>query len=99
MLNRWNLAARLSRDAETMGDDGDSILTNFAILRPPAATGDELILNIGRQIGLGDVPDTIRASIAAAARIDPAGQAQGVNDEQLGDVVGLLFTHPLFQTR
>ena len=99
LLNRWNLGVRLARNAENGNDDDDRIQTNYAALRPAAATAGELIIALGEQLGVGTPPQASIDAVANAANVNPAAQAGNVNDEQLADIAGLLMAHPLFQTR
>lgn len=92
MVNRWNLGSRLALDREDVEPD-------YAAIRPTAATTGELITALGHQFGLGELPGTIRSAVAEAARLAESDPATDVDDERLGTIAGLLFTHPLFQTR
>ncbi len=99
LLNRWNLGVRLARNVENGNGDDDRIQTSYGTLRPAAATAGDLIALLGAQLGVGTPPQAAIDAVAAAANVDPPGQAGSVNDEQLADIAGLLMAHPLFQTR
>jgi uncharacterized protein (DUF1800 family) len=99
LLNRWNLAGQLALNRVSNSDDGDKIAADYNAIRPESATVSELITNLGRQFGLGELPAEMSTPIAEAVRLDPADSPQTMNDEQLGDIAGLLFAHPLFQIR
>jgi hypothetical protein len=99
LLSRWNLGARLARNDANGGDDDDRIMVDYNAIRPQSTTVSSFITNLGRQFGLGDLPAEMNTPIAAAAGLDLAASPQNMDDDQLGDIAGLLLAHPLFQTR
>ena len=93
LLNQWNLGARLARN------NINGINTNYATIRPVSATGADLIINLGFQFGLGQMPAAAVTAVAQSAGVNPTAAASAVNNQSLADVAGLLLAHPIFQTR
>ncbi len=100
LLNRWNVSARLARNAESAGAGGDQIVVGYGSFRPAAANLGELITKLGQRFGLGQLPSASVAAIATAIRANPSDAVNAsFTDDRLADIIGLLLAHPLFQTR
>ncbi|MEM9788776.1 MAG: DUF1800 domain-containing protein [Planctomycetota bacterium] len=93
LLTRWNYGARLARGQV------NGIGVNYGALKPPSDSGDALILALGVQFGVGNLPEAARSAIAAAAGTGANDGAANVSDRELGDITALILAHPLSQTR
>ncbi len=93
LLSRWNFGARMARGQV------DGIAVNYGALKPPSDTGDALIMALGAQFGIGDLPAAARTAIATAAGAAANDGAGNVSDRELGDIAALILAHPLSQTR
>lgn len=93
MLRRWNFLA-------TVGRNGNRELpVDMAGIRPNVQTVGAMIAGLANQFGIGALSADMVAAAATAVDATPSSAASDVNERDLGLLVGLLLSHPLFQTR